>query len=125
MFMFMCCIQPWDDNRMFVAQLRNGDLAITKFFQHGRSVSQSDTPVLHTFDTFRTGQNLYILSPYFVHCAKSVSISSMMMPSFDQNNELFYVHDSTGWWNLYRVTRRGFELNLTPETQEVGWPVWK
>ncbi|KAG7159871.1 Dipeptidyl aminopeptidase BIII-like [Homarus americanus] len=44
---------------------------------------------------------------------------SMMMPSFDQNNELFYVHDSTGWWNLYRVTRRGFEINLTPESREI------
>ncbi|KAK4309443.1 hypothetical protein Pmani_018940 [Petrolisthes manimaculis] len=76
---------PWDENRMFVAQVTNGELAIIKFFQHG----------------------------------------SMMMPSFDQNDELFYVHDSTGWWNLYRVTRRGFENNLTPETQEVGWPVWR
>nr|XP_053637512.1 uncharacterized protein LOC128692386 isoform X1 [Cherax quadricarinatus]XP_053637513.1 uncharacterized protein LOC128692386 isoform X1 [Cherax quadricarinatus] len=78
---------PWDDNKMFVGEIKNkkGNIAITKFFQHG----------------------------------------SMMMPSFDQNNELFYVHDSTGWWNLYRVTRRGFEVNLTPESQEVGWPMWK
>ncbi|XP_045584162.2 uncharacterized protein [Procambarus clarkii] len=50
---------------------------------------------------------------------------SMMMPSFDPNNELYYVHDTTGWWNLYRVTRRGFEINVTPESQEVGWPMWK
>lgn len=48
----------------------------------------------------------------------------MMTPSFDRNNQLYYVHDSTGWWNLYQVTRRGFERNLTPQSQEVGWPMW-
>lgn len=54
---------------------------------------------------------------YFQH-------GSMMTPSFDRNNQLYYVHDSTGWWNLYQVTRRGFERNLTPQSQEVGWPMW-
>ncbi|XP_050728016.1 uncharacterized protein LOC127004403 isoform X2 [Eriocheir sinensis] len=58
------------------------------------------------------------ISRFFQH-------GSMMMPSFDQNNELFYVHDSTGWWNLYWVNRRGFEINLTPQSQEVGWPTWR
>ncbi|XP_071534120.1 uncharacterized protein [Panulirus ornatus] len=78
---------PWDGTQMFVGEIqaKRGEIALTRFFQHG----------------------------------------SMMMPSFDQNNELFYVHDSTGWWNLYMVTRRGFEINLTPEPQEVGWPMWK
>ncbi|XP_066988973.1 LOW QUALITY PROTEIN: uncharacterized protein [Macrobrachium rosenbergii] len=55
---------------------------------------------------------------YFQH-------GSMMTPSFNQNNEIFYVHDSTGWWNLYKVNRRGFEINLTNQSQEVGWPMWQ
>ncbi|XP_064113919.1 uncharacterized protein LOC135220590 [Macrobrachium nipponense] len=54
---------------------------------------------------------------YFQH-------GSMMTPSFNQNNEMFYVHDSTGWWNLYKVNKRGFEINLTNQSQEVGWPMW-
>ncbi|KAG0727431.1 hypothetical protein GWK47_034655 [Chionoecetes opilio] len=58
------------------------------------------------------------ISRFFQH-------GSMMTPSFDHNNELFYVHDSTGWWNLYWVNRRGFEINLTPQSLEVGWPTWR
>ncbi|XP_068227859.1 uncharacterized peptidase YuxL-like [Palaemon carinicauda] len=54
---------------------------------------------------------------YFQH-------GSMMTPSFNQKNEMFYVHDSTGWWNLYHVNKRGFEINLTNQSQEVGWPMW-
>lgn len=54
---------------------------------------------------------------YFQH-------GSMMTPSFNQHNELLYVHDSTGWWNLYKVNRRNFEINLTNQSQEVGWPMW-
>ncbi|KAK8386695.1 hypothetical protein O3P69_017866 [Scylla paramamosain] len=78
---------PWDENQMFVAELKEDrtDITISRFFQHG----------------------------------------SMMTPFFDQNNELFYVHDSTGWWNLYWVNRRGFEINLTPQSLEVGWPTWR
>ncbi|XP_063594951.1 uncharacterized protein LOC134771928 [Penaeus indicus] len=59
-----------------------------------------------------------------VAIAKYFQHGSMMTPSFDQNNQLYYVHDSTGWWNLYQVTRRNFERNLTPQSQEVGWPMW-
>nr|XP_045584169.1 uncharacterized protein LOC123746586 isoform X1 [Procambarus clarkii] len=50
---------------------------------------------------------------------------SNMLPSFDQNNNLFYVHDQTGWWNLYKVTTLSQEVNLTPESKEVGWPMWQ
>ncbi|CAL4238283.1 unnamed protein product, partial [Meganyctiphanes norvegica] len=60
-----------------------------------------------------------------VAIAKYFQHGSMLAPLFSPNNELFYVHDSTGWWNLYIVNRRGFEINLLPEAQEVGWPQWK
>ena len=49
---------------------------------------------------------------------------SMMMPKWNINNELLYVHDMTGWWNLYIINRQGAEINLTPTSQEVGWPLW-
>lgn len=50
---------------------------------------------------------------------------SMMMPSWNSHRELFYVHDMSGWWNLYIIDRRGRERNLTPQSVEVGWPMWK
>ncbi|KAK7074700.1 hypothetical protein SK128_025777 [Halocaridina rubra] len=56
---------------------------------------------------------------------KYLQHGSMMTPSFNQNNELFYVHDTSGWWNLYKINKRNFEINLTNQSQEVGWPMWK
>lgn len=50
---------------------------------------------------------------------------SNMMPSFDRGNSLYYVHDQTGWWNLYKITDLKVEVNLTPESKEVGWPMWQ
>ncbi|XP_071522282.1 uncharacterized protein [Panulirus ornatus] len=49
---------------------------------------------------------------------------SIMMPSLDRNNNLYYVHDNTGWWNLYRLVNLTDQVNLTPQAREVGWPAW-
>ncbi|XP_047740915.1 uncharacterized protein LOC108675940 [Hyalella azteca] len=50
--------------------------------------------------------------------------NSMMTPNWNQHHELLYIHDLSGWWNLYIVNRQGAEANLTPTSREVGWPSW-
>ncbi|KAK3864474.1 hypothetical protein Pcinc_029840 [Petrolisthes cinctipes] len=55
----------------------------------------------------------------------SQQTGSMMTPTFDVNDDLYYIHDQTGWWNLYKLTDNFTkQTNLTPESREVGWPSW-
>ncbi|KAK3864476.1 hypothetical protein Pcinc_029842 [Petrolisthes cinctipes] len=56
----------------------------------------------------------------------SQQTGSMLTPMFDVNDDLYYIHDQTGWWNLYKLTDNFTkQTNLTPESREVGWAAWQ
>ncbi|MBA3689798.1 MAG: S9 family peptidase [Actinobacteria bacterium] len=48
---------------------------------------------------------------------------SIFQPSWSPSNELHFVSDRTGWWNLYRQ-RDGAAEALRPMEAEFGWPAW-
>lgn len=48
---------------------------------------------------------------------------SIFQPSWSPSNELHFVSDRTGWWNLYRL-RDGATDALCPMQAEFGWPAW-
>ncbi|MEP6477350.1 MAG: prolyl oligopeptidase family serine peptidase [Actinomycetota bacterium] len=48
---------------------------------------------------------------------------SILQPSWSPSNELHFVSDRTGWWNLYRQ-RDGATDVLCPMQAEFGWPAW-
>ncbi|KAL7637618.1 UNVERIFIED_CONTAM: hypothetical protein RMT77_012347 [Armadillidium vulgare] len=56
---------------------------------------------------------------------KYIEHGSSIMPKFNKFNELFYLHDSSNWWNLYVINKRNFELNLTPFQKDVVDPIWR
>jgi dipeptidyl aminopeptidase/acylaminoacyl peptidase len=48
---------------------------------------------------------------------------SIWQPAWDVANELHFVSDRSGWWNLYRE-RNGEQRALHPIEAEFGWPHW-
>ncbi|MDP9327930.1 MAG: S9 family peptidase [Actinomycetota bacterium] len=48
---------------------------------------------------------------------------SIFQPSWSPSNELHFVSDRTGWWNLYRE-RDGAIDARRPMEAEFGWPAW-
>ena len=48
---------------------------------------------------------------------------SIFQPAWSPANELHFVSDRTGWWNLYRE-RDGSIDALRPMEAEFGWPAW-
>ena len=48
---------------------------------------------------------------------------SICQPLWSPNNDLYYVSDISGWWNLYQY-QNGTHINLTPLEGEIAQPQW-
>jgi dipeptidyl aminopeptidase/acylaminoacyl peptidase len=49
---------------------------------------------------------------------------SIFQPRWSPGGELYFVSDSTGWWNLYRIAANGGREPLLPMAAEFGKPQW-
>ena len=56
-------------------------------------------------------------------CVAGGSEESVFQPQWSPAGDLYYVADSTGWWNLYRYDPAG-AIPLAPMEAEFGLPQW-
>ena len=49
---------------------------------------------------------------------------SIFEPQWSPDNELYFVSDRTGWWNLYHLNSKGEAENIYPMEAEFGYPQW-
>lgn len=49
---------------------------------------------------------------------------SIQQPKWSKQNELYFISDRTGWWNLYKQEKEGNQINLCPLDAEFGVPPW-
>jgi dipeptidyl aminopeptidase/acylaminoacyl peptidase len=50
---------------------------------------------------------------------------SCLNPEWGLNNELFYISDKSGWWNLWSVTQEGKSRHVINDASEWGIPLWQ
>jgi dipeptidyl aminopeptidase/acylaminoacyl peptidase len=51
---------------------------------------------------------------------------SVLQPEWADADELYAISDRSGWWNLYRVTANGNQVDpLCPRDEEFGGPLWQ
>jgi hypothetical protein len=50
--------------------------------------------------------------------------TSVIEPKWTPDNELLYIGDKTGWWNLYLVAPSGEHINLRAVDKELGGAHW-
>ena len=50
---------------------------------------------------------------------------SVMLPKWSPDDKLLYIHDTTNWWNLYKLDDQDNEINVYPKDQEIGGPAWE
>jgi dipeptidyl aminopeptidase/acylaminoacyl peptidase len=64
------------------------------------------------------------ITPHGLKDRKKISSgSSIFQPLWSPTNELYFVSDKTGWWNIYRADKNG-PTNICPMEAEVGEPLW-
>jgi len=51
--------------------------------------------------------------------------SSCLSPEWGPNNELYFICDKSGWWNLWQVDLKGKLTHLINEATEWGFPLWQ
>ena len=61
--------------------------------------------------------------PCDLRCVAGGSEESIFQPQWSPTGDLYYVADSTGWWNLYRYDPAG-AIPLAPMEAEFGSPQW-
>ena len=49
---------------------------------------------------------------------------SCLNPEWGLDNELYYISDKSGWWNLWSVTHAGATHQIIDEKSEWGIPLW-
>ena len=49
---------------------------------------------------------------------------STLNPEWGEGNELFYISDKSGWWNLWSVTTAGVTRHVLDDKSEWGMPLW-
>ena len=49
---------------------------------------------------------------------------SCLNPEWGVDNELFYISDKSGWWNLWSVTAGGVTRHVIKDESEWGMPLW-
>ncbi len=50
---------------------------------------------------------------------------SCLNPEWGNDNELFFISDKSGWWNLWSVTLDGNLRHVIEDTSEWGLPLWQ
>jgi dipeptidyl aminopeptidase/acylaminoacyl peptidase len=50
---------------------------------------------------------------------------SCLNPEWGLNNDLFYISDKSGWWNLWSVTQDGTTRQVIDDKSEWGIPLWQ
>jgi dipeptidyl aminopeptidase/acylaminoacyl peptidase len=50
---------------------------------------------------------------------------SIFQPAWSPDDQLHFVSDRTGWWNLYRQDADGSQVGLAPRDVEFGVPLWQ
>ena len=51
--------------------------------------------------------------------------TSCLSPEWGPNNELYFICDQSGWWNLWQVDLKGKLTHLVEEATEWGFPLWQ
>ena len=51
--------------------------------------------------------------------------TSCLSPEWGPYNELYFICDKSGWWNLWQVDLRGQLTHLIEEPSEWGFPLWQ
>ena len=51
--------------------------------------------------------------------------TSCLSPEWGPNNELYFICDKSGWWNLWQVDLKGKLTHLIEEATEWGFPLWQ
>jgi dipeptidyl aminopeptidase/acylaminoacyl peptidase len=51
--------------------------------------------------------------------------TSCLSPEWGPYNELYFICDKSGWWNLWQVDLRGQLTHLIEEASEWGFPLWQ
>ena len=51
--------------------------------------------------------------------------TSCLSPEWGPNNELYFICDKSGWWNLWQVDLHGKLTHLVDEASEWGFPLWQ
>jgi len=51
--------------------------------------------------------------------------TSCLSPEWGPHNELYFICDKSGWWNLWQVDLRGQLTHLIEEASEWGFPLWQ
>jgi dipeptidyl aminopeptidase/acylaminoacyl peptidase len=51
--------------------------------------------------------------------------TSCLSPEWGPNNELYFICDKSGWWNLWQVDLKGKLTHLINEATEWGFPLWQ
>ena len=51
--------------------------------------------------------------------------TSCLSPEWGPQNELYFICDKSGWWNLWQVDLRGQLTHLIEEASEWGFPLWQ
>ena len=51
--------------------------------------------------------------------------TSCLSPEWGPNNELYFICDKSGWWNLWQVDLKGNLTHLVEEATEWGFPLWQ
>lgn len=50
---------------------------------------------------------------------------SCLNPEWGLDDELFYISDKSGWWNLWSVNKAGNTLHIVDDKSEWGTPLWQ
>lgn len=51
--------------------------------------------------------------------------TSCLSPEWGPHNELYFICDKSGWWNLWQVDLKGKLTHLIEEATEWGFPLWQ
>ena len=51
--------------------------------------------------------------------------TSCLSPEWGPHNELYFICDKSGWWNLWQVDLNGKLTHLVEEATEWGFPLWQ
>jgi len=51
--------------------------------------------------------------------------TSCLSPEWGPHNELYFICDQSGWWNLWQVDLKGKLTHLVEEASEWGFPLWQ
>ena len=50
---------------------------------------------------------------------------SILTPEWVSNDELYYISDTSGWWNLWKISLDGKKEQIISESAEWGMPMWQ